>query len=312
MMAHRLSRLDPAANYASSKAVSGPRYAATVETELRQELGLTLGVELQSRNVARAAGEGRRALSFDRSRAQPAPRAGQAAWPTSARAQGGVETTRALRAKASSLPGNLAQSMHALRWIQVWAQPAFGFTPNTARLPGSLGASSARLTASLTMSGHRRGEHLSRAALRAGGATLPAEVAMQQQQTVTRALSLVVPGGLLQGKGGAARGARRPLDGHVALTAEPRAMRRLRVSRGLYLPSDTAMHGIFGSKDVIHSWALPGLNIKIDCIPGLNNHRRVLVRTRGLFWGQCMEVCGRFHHYMPILVRVVHPDAFLV
>ena len=43
------------------------------------------------------------------------------------------------------------------------------------------------------------------------------------------------------------------VDGHAALSAEPRVMRRLRVSRALYLPSDLPLHGIFGSKDVIHS-----------------------------------------------------------
>lgn len=89
------------------------------------------------------------------------------------------------------------------------------------------------------------------------------------------------------------------------------SIRRLRVTKGVYLPSDTAMHVICGSKDVIHSWALPGLNIKIDCIPGFNSHRRLLLRWRGAYWGQCMEVCGRYHHWMPILIHVVHKDIFL-
>jgi hypothetical protein len=121
----------------------------------------------------------------------------------------------------------------------------------------------------------------------------------------TRAVRVEGPGeGILR--------APRLLAARTQLTAEPRASRRLRVSRALCLPSDLPLHGVFGSKDVIHSWALPGLNIKIDCIPGLNNHRRVLARSRGLFWGQCMEVCGRYHHFMPILVRVLHPDVFVL
>ena len=74
------------------------------------------------------------------------------------------------------------------------------------------------------------------------------------------------------------------------------SMRRLRVTRGVCLPADYPIHIICGSKDVIHSWAVPGLGIKIDCIPGYNSHRRVLFRWRGLYWGQCMEVCGRYHH----------------
>lgn len=87
-------------------------------------------------------------------------------------------------------------------------------------------------------------------------------------------------------------------------------VRRMRVTAGVLLPSDVPIHLICGSKDVIHSWAIPGLGIKIDCIPGYNSHRRLLLRWRGLFWGQCMEVCGRYHHWMPILVRVVHVDVF--
>jgi heme/copper-type cytochrome/quinol oxidase subunit 2 len=86
--------------------------------------------------------------------------------------------------------------------------------------------------------------------------------------------------------------------------------RRLRVTRGLVLPADVPMHVTCGSKDVIHSWAIPGLGVKIDCIPGYNSHRRLLLRWRGAYWGQCMEVCGRYHHWMPILVRVVHKDVF--
>jgi heme/copper-type cytochrome/quinol oxidase subunit 2 len=89
------------------------------------------------------------------------------------------------------------------------------------------------------------------------------------------------------------------------------SMKRLRVTKGICLPADYPIHVICGSKDVVHSWAIPGLGIKIDCIPGYNSHRRVLFRWRGIFWGQCMEVCGRYHHWMPILVRIVHRDAFL-
>lgn len=90
------------------------------------------------------------------------------------------------------------------------------------------------------------------------------------------------------------------------------SIRRLRVSKGICLPSDFNIHVICGSKDVIHSWAIPGLGIKIDAIPGFNSHRRVLFRWRGIYWGQCMEVCGRYHHWMPILIRIIHKDLFLV
>ena len=87
---------------------------------------------------------------------------------------------------------------------------------------------------------------------------------------------------------------------------------RFRITSAVLLPSDYPIHLVCGSKDVIHSWAIPGLGIKIDCIPGFNCHRRVLIRWRGLFWGQCMEVCGRYHHWMPILVKVTSLEVFIL
>lgn len=53
---------------------------------------------------------------------------------------------------------------------------------------------------------------------------------------------------------------------------------RMRITSGVVLPSDTPIHLICGSKDVIHSWAIPGLSVKVDCIPGYNCHRRLLIR----------------------------------
>lgn len=75
----------------------------------------------------------------------------------------------------------------------------------------------------------------------------------------------------------------RPRQGYVPLSSDISVSRRLRVTKGVTLPSDTPMHVICGSKDVIHSWAIPGLNVKIDCIPGYNSHRRLLLRWRGAY-----------------------------
>lgn len=68
------------------------------------------------------------------------------------------------------------------------------------------------------------------------------------------------------------------LGGYLPLNSEVSTQRRLRVTKGIYLPADVPMHGIFGSKDVIHSWAIPALGVKIDCIPGFSSHRRLLLR----------------------------------
>lgn len=85
-------------------------------------------------------------------------------------------------------------------------------------------------------------------------------------------------------------------DFYALIPSDIRAVRRLRASKAVCLPCDVPMHIVCGSKDVIHSWAIPGLCIKIDCIPGFSSHRRLTLRWRGTFWGQCMEVCGRYHH----------------
>lgn len=71
---------------------------------------------------------------------------------------------------------------------------------------------------------------------------------------------------------------RTPRSGYQAIRSDIGSQRRLRVTKGIYLPADIPLHGIFGSKDVIHSWAIPGMGIKIDCIPGYSSHRRIICR----------------------------------
>jgi len=116
---------------------------------------------------------------------------------------------------------------------------------------------------------------------------------------------------LSQLSAGAATSPRASFDLYTAMPEDVRTIRRLRSSKAVCLPCDLPLHIICGSKDVIHSWAIPGLGLKIDCIPGFSSHRRLLLRWRGVFWGQCMEVCGRYHHWMPILVHVTHRDLFV-
>lgn len=67
-------------------------------------------------------------------------------------------------------------------------------------------------------------------------------------------------------------------DLYVSMPSDIRSIRRLRASKAVCLPCDVPMHIVCGSKDVIHSWAIPGLCIKIDCIPGFSSHRRLTLR----------------------------------
>lgn len=62
------------------------------------------------------------------------------------------------------------------------------------------------------------------------------------------------------------------------------------------------------STDVIHSWALPELGIKIDAVPGRLSQYLTLIRRPGVFYGQCSEICGIGHGFMPIMVVSVPLD----
>jgi heme/copper-type cytochrome/quinol oxidase subunit 2 len=78
------------------------------------------------------------------------------------------------------------------------------------------------------------------------------------------------------------------------------------------MPIETRLHLLASSKDVIHSWAIPSAGVKIDCVPGYSSHRVIIFLVSGIFWGQCMEICGRFHHWMPIIVFFIKRDLFFL
>jgi heme/copper-type cytochrome/quinol oxidase subunit 2 len=78
------------------------------------------------------------------------------------------------------------------------------------------------------------------------------------------------------------------------------------------MPIEIRLHILASSKDIIHSWSIPSAGIKIDCVPGYSSHRIAIFLVTGIFWGQCMEICGRFHHWMPIIVYFMKRDLFFL
>ena len=80
--------------------------------------------------------------------------------------------------------------------------------------------------------------------------------------------------------------------------------RLLSVDNTLWLPAYVPIRLLVTSADVIHSWALPSAGIKIDAIPGRNNQNSVYFLRTGTFYGQCSELCGLNHAFMPITVTV--------
>ena len=87
-------------------------------------------------------------------------------------------------------------------------------------------------------------------------------------------------------------------------------MIRIQSDKVISLPADTRIRVLASSKDIIHSWSVPAAGIKIDCIPGYTSHRVLVFSLPGVYWGQCMEICGRFHHWMPIVVYLIRKDSF--
>lgn len=79
------------------------------------------------------------------------------------------------------------------------------------------------------------------------------------------------------------------------------------VDQRLVLPLWKVSRLLFTRDDVIHSWAVPGLGVKSDCIPGRINRINVEPMVLGVYYGQCSELCGVNHYIMPISVEVVPP-----
>ena len=84
----------------------------------------------------------------------------------------------------------------------------------------------------------------------------------------------------------------------------------LDVDQPLVVPKGKKIRLLLTANDVIHSWWVPDLAIKKDAIPGIINETWFRALETGTFRGQCAELCGKDHGYMPIVVEVVEPDAF--
>lgn len=86
--------------------------------------------------------------------------------------------------------------------------------------------------------------------------------------------------------------------------------RLLAVDNRIVVPVGTPIRLIATAADVIHSWAIPAFWIKIDAVPGRLNETSFTVDKPGVYFGQCSELCGARHAYMPIAVEAVSPEVF--
>ncbi len=84
----------------------------------------------------------------------------------------------------------------------------------------------------------------------------------------------------------------------------------LEVDNPIVVPVNKKVRLLLTSNDVIHAWWVPELAIKKDAIPGIINETWFKAEETGVFRGQCAELCGKDHGYMPIVVEVVDEDAY--
>lgn len=88
-------------------------------------------------------------------------------------------------------------------------------------------------------------------------------------------------------------------------------LRLLETDTRVVLPTGICTRLVTTSTDVIHSWAVPALGSKMDSVPGRLNQQFMVLNRPGVYYGQCSEICGVGHGFMPIMVEVVSPYEFL-
>nr|AFG29120.1 cytochrome c oxidase subunit II [Tetanocera amurensis] len=86
--------------------------------------------------------------------------------------------------------------------------------------------------------------------------------------------------------------------------------RLLEVDNRVVLPMNSHIRILVSASDVIHSWTVPALGVKVDGTPGRLNQTNFLINRPGLFYGQCSEICGANHSFMPIVIESVPASVF--
>ncbi len=91
---------------------------------------------------------------------------------------------------------------------------------------------------------------------------------------------------------------------------QPGQPRLLAVDNEIVVPVNKVTHVLLAADDVIHNWTVPAFGVKMDAVPGRVHRVWFQPRETGIYYGQCSELCGERHAYMPIQVRVVSDEEF--
>lgn len=87
--------------------------------------------------------------------------------------------------------------------------------------------------------------------------------------------------------------------------------RLLEVDNRTVLPIQTQVRILVTAADVLHSWTVPSIGVKVDATPGRLNQTRFFINRPGLFFGQCSEICGANHRFIPIIIERVTTKSFI-
>nr|YP_010414534.1 cytochrome c oxidase subunit II [Glenoleon pulchellus]URT60700.1 cytochrome c oxidase subunit 2 [Glenoleon pulchellus] len=87
--------------------------------------------------------------------------------------------------------------------------------------------------------------------------------------------------------------------------------RLLDVDNRTVLPMNTQVRMLITAADVLHSWTVPALGVKVDATPGRLNQTNFFINRPGLFFGQCSEICGANHSFMPIVIESIPMKLFI-
>lgn len=101
-------------------------------------------------------------------------------------------------------------------------------------------------------------------------------------------------------------------DSYIVPTDELKSgqYRLLEVDNRAVVPIQFEIRLLITSADVIHSWAIPALGVKIDAIPGRLNQANIAITRPGVYYGQCSEICGANHSFIPIVIEAVDYKSF--
>ncbi|YP_009176626.1 cytochrome c oxidase subunit II (mitochondrion) [Anopheles arabiensis] len=92
---------------------------------------------------------------------------------------------------------------------------------------------------------------------------------------------------------------------------ETNGFRLLDVDNRVVLPMNNQIRILVTATDVLHSWTVPSLGVKVDATPGRLNQLNFLINRPGLFFGQCSEICGANHSFMPIVIESIPMNYFI-